>query len=83
MSEGPTDRMTEITNLQPVSLGEALPREQERVRELLAQYVAIGAPGMFGAAMMRQSLARADQAVMSGDVVAMLRAYEDLKGFTG
>lgn len=65
------------------TLADALPREQERVRELLVQYVEIGPAGAFAAAMMRQSLARADQAVMSGDVVAMLRSLEDLRGFTG
>lgn len=65
-----------------MSLGEALPAEQARVRELLEQYVEIGPPGAFAAAMMRQSLANAEKAAISGDVVAMIRAYEDLKGFT-
>lgn len=63
------------------SLGEALPQEQARCRELLSQYKAIGPAGMIGAALIEQALRRADQAVMSGDVVAMIRAYEELKGF--
>ncbi len=62
------------------SLGEQLPKEQARARELLAQYREIGPAGAFGAAMIEQALQRAAQAVMSGDVVAMLRAYEELKG---
>lgn len=62
------------------SLAEALPLEQARVRELLGEYKRIGAPGMFGAMVLEQTLQRADQAVMSGDVVAMLRCYEELKG---
>jgi hypothetical protein len=61
------------------SLGEALPQEQARCRELLAQYKAIGPAGAFGALFIEQALQRADQAVMSGDVVAMMRAYEELK----
>lgn len=63
------------------SLGEAFPEEQARLRGLLEQYIAIGPPGMFGAAMIRQSLARAEQAAMSGDVVAMIRSFEDMRSF--
>jgi hypothetical protein len=65
------------------SLGEALPKEQARVRELILQYrdPMLGGAGVFAATMMENSLREADQAVMSGDVVAMLRAYEDLKGY--
>lgn len=61
------------------SLAEMLPIEQARVRELLVAYKQIGPAGAFGALMLEQSLQRADKAVMSGDVVAMLRAYEDLR----
>lgn len=62
------------------TLADALPKEQQRVRELLPMYDAIPT-GVFAATMMRQSLARAEQAAASGDVVAMLAAYEDLKGY--
>lgn len=34
---------------------------------------------MIGAAFIEQDLRQADQAVMSGDVIAMLKAYETLK----
>ncbi len=61
------------------TLGDALPKEQARVREVLGHYKEIGTAGMFGAAMIEQSLKNSDQAVMSGDLVAMLRAYEDLE----
>lgn len=61
------------------SLADALPIEQARVRELLVAYKQIGPAGAFGAAMIELTLKRADQAVMSGDVVAMLRSYEELK----
>ena len=62
------------------TLGDEFPKEQARVRELLAQYRAIGPSGMFGAAMIEQAMQRADQAAISGDVVAILRSYEELKG---
>ncbi|OHE63863.1 MAG: hypothetical protein A2001_01495 [Treponema sp. GWC1_61_84] len=65
------------------SLGEALPKEQVRVRELILQYrdPMLAGAGVFAAAMMEQSLKVADQAVMSGDVVEMIKAYEDLKQY--
>lgn len=62
------------------SLGELYPLEQERVRELLTQYRAIGPAGSFGAIMLADVLRRADQAVINGDVVSMLRLYEEMKG---
>lgn len=60
-------------------LAEELPKEQQRVRELLPLYDSIPT-GTFGAAMLRQVLTRAEQAAASGDVIAMLRSYEELKG---
>ena len=62
------------------NLAEALPKEQQRVRDLLPFYDAIPT-GVFAATMMRQSLVRAEQAAASGDVITMLAAYEDLKGY--
>lgn len=61
------------------SLAEALPKEQQRVRELVKVYDEIPA-GEFGAVMLRQALTRAGHAAASGDVVAMLRSYQELKG---
>ena len=62
------------------TLADALPKEQQRVRELLPMYDAVP-NGRFAAMMMRNSLARAEQAAASGDVVAMIASYEDLKGY--
>jgi hypothetical protein len=62
------------------SLAEALPEEMARVREVLGHYKALGPVGMFGAGFIEQDLREADNAVMSGDVVRMLRAYQKLKG---
>lgn len=63
------------------SLAEALPMEQQRVRDLLPLYDAIPT-GVFAATLMRDALNRSEVAVMSGDVVAMLRCYEELRGFS-
>ena len=61
------------------TLGEALPKEIERCQDLLVQYAAIGPAGAFGALMITQEIAAAHKAMMEGDIVAMLRAYEALK----
>jgi hypothetical protein len=61
------------------SLAQDFPKEQQRVRELLEVYNTIPT-GAFGAASLRQALTRAEQAAASGDVIAMLRSYEELKG---
>jgi molybdopterin converting factor small subunit len=66
------------------SLGDALPKQQARVRELIIQYrdPELGGSGVFAAAMMEQSLKQADAAVMSGDVIAMIAAFNDLKEYS-
>ncbi|WP_045860355.1 hypothetical protein [Teredinibacter purpureus] len=65
------------------SLGDALPEEQARVREILGYYKEIGPVGAFGAAMIEQSLKAADKAIISGDAAAMASAYKDLQEITG
>lgn len=63
-----------------MDIAEALPKEQQRVRELLPLYDAIP-NGIFAATMMRHSLHWAEIAAASGDVVAMIAAYKDLSGY--
>lgn len=63
------------------TLGEALPKETARVRELIKLYQSIGPAGQFALMMIERSLKAADKAMIEGDVVAMIQAYEDLKGF--
>jgi hypothetical protein len=70
-------------NTETQTLADALPKEMARVREVLGHYKEIGPAGMFGAAMIEQDLRAADSAVMSGDVVAMLRSLKTLQGITG
>ena len=66
------------------SLGEALPKEQARVRALVLAYrdPDLRGAGEIAARMMEASLKSADEAVMSGDIAAMILAYNDLKDFT-
>lgn len=65
------------------SLGEALPAEMARVRdEVMPAYVEIGASGVPTLTMMRADLDAAARAMAEGDVAAMMRAYESLKGYS-
>lgn len=69
------------------TLGDALPKEMARVRdEVLPQYLALrGMPGVmpeFAIRGMQVDLDAAAKALAEGDVVAMLRVYESLKGWT-
>lgn len=56
-----------------------MPREMARVRKVLGHYREIGPAGVIGAAVIEAVLEKADRAVMSGDVVAMIAAYQRLK----
>ena len=69
----------------PRSLGESLPAEMTRVRALVTQYrdPILGGAGELAARMMDHALSQAQKALAEGDVIAMLRAHEELKGFTG
>jgi len=62
------------------TLGDALPKELRRCQELLGVYIDLGPVGFIGATMIRTVIEEAQTATASGDVVAMLRAYEKLKG---
>lgn len=61
------------------SLATAFPKQQARCRELLAAYHEIGPAGMFGAAVIEDVLQRADVAASEGDVVAMLRSFQEME----
>lgn len=64
------------------TLGEALPKEMARVRDVLMPiYQGIGPAGGFALVMMRASLDRAAKAMAEGDLPAMIRAHEELKHF--
>lgn len=63
-------------NNQRSSVGEDFPKEQARCRDLLVQYKRIGLPGTFGASIIEATLRKADEAMASGDVVEILKAYQ-------
>jgi hypothetical protein len=67
--------MSEVT-----TLGEALPREIERVQEIIIEYSQFPA-GALAASMMKASVKAAIKAQAEGDVVQMLVCYEKLKGY--
>jgi hypothetical protein len=66
------------------SLAESLPEQQRRVREeILPKYESLrGMPQVnveFAIMTIKALLANAERAAASGDVVAMIRAHEELK----
>jgi hypothetical protein len=61
------------------TLGDEYPKEQARVRKVLGYYKEIGPAGMFGAMMIEQTLRKADEAALSGDIVQMLAALQEMK----
>ncbi len=63
------------------TIAEDLPNEQARCREILESAVSIGKAGAFLAALLRESLRKAEVAASSGDVAEMIRCYEDLKSY--
>jgi hypothetical protein len=63
------------------TLADVLPAEIQRVQELLPLYDAIPT-GSWAATMMRTAIQQAHAAMVRGDVVEMLRWYEDLKGYS-
>lgn len=73
----------EREDVAPNTLGEALPAEMTRVRDwVIPAYLEIGPAGVFALTMMRADLDAAAKALADGDVVAMLRVYQSLKGYT-
>ena len=63
------------------NLMEGLLEQRDRVRDLVKIYEELpGGVGIFGAAIMKQNLKLTDEAITTGDVVKMARAYEELKG---
>lgn len=64
------------------TLGDALPKEMARVRDHVLPHYTPEVNGQSAAAMMRKDLDEAARALAEGDVVAMLRVYESLKGYT-
>jgi hypothetical protein len=65
------------------SVGDDYPREQARIREVRDNAREIGPAGGFLVAICDDLLRRADEAAISGDVVAVLRLYTEMKELEG
>jgi hypothetical protein len=62
--------------------GDTLVFKMARVRdEVIPAYIDIGPNGAFALSMMRVALDNAAKSMAAGDVVGMIAAYQDLKGF--
>ena len=61
------------------SVGEDFPRQQARLRELMEQYASIGPGGTFGLIILKAMANRAEEAIASGDIVAILKSYAEMK----
>lgn len=64
-----------------MTLGEALPIEMARCRDIMLHAQEIGAAGGFLVMVLQASLHKADKAVMSGDLVDMIQAYQELREY--
>jgi hypothetical protein len=64
------------------TLGDELPKQMARVRDvLIPAYLACGPGGAFAVAGMRSDLDRAAKAMIEGDIVEMVRVCQSLKGW--
>lgn len=69
------------TDVEIKTLSIELPKEMARVgREVMPAYQEIGVSGAFALTWMQAALDKATKATAEGDVVAMMQAYEELKG---
>ena len=62
-----------------MNLMEGLIKQINRNRELVSLYESIGPAGQFGATFIKQDIMEAEEAMGSGDIVAMAQCYETLK----
>lgn len=63
-----------------MTLGEDYPKQQERCRKILGYAQELQPQeGFFLIAVLKDLLKRADQAAISGDVVEMIRVYQEMK----
>lgn len=63
-----------------MNLSEAVLKELNRVQELKQEYMKIPM-GFIVASMMQEVIVRTQKAMLEGDVVILLRCYNELKDF--
>lgn len=64
------------------NLAEGLLEEINRNINLVVIYSSVGAAGVFALSMIRQDINLALKAIIEGDVIAMMQAFEKLKNNT-
>lgn len=64
-----------------LSVGEAFPMQQARIRECLQNGREIGPAGAFYCMVAEDLLRRADAAAMSGDITLILSVYQEMLEF--
>jgi len=62
------------------TIADALPKEIERVQEIIREYESIPS-GFLAASLMKADVSKAHDAMMSGDLAAMIAAYQALKEY--
>lgn len=63
-----------------MTVGDDYPRQQQRCRELILLYRSLpNNVGQFGAMMIEKVLQKADVAMASGDIVEILKCYNEMK----
>ena len=70
-----------VANDSTNSLGTELPKELERVQKIIPRYKECGPLAQFAIMCMEESLRKASVAMISGDLVEMLRSFHDLKSY--
>ncbi len=78
---GHVELLGKIMDIRMPTLAEELPRQQARCRELLEHAIDIGPAATFMAAMLRESLARAEAAAAAGDLAAIAISLNDLEWY--
>ena len=72
--------MSELDHSNIQTLGDALPEEIDRVQGLIAMYKSVP-NGQIAATLMQSDIDAAHRAMIEGDIVGMIAAYQDLKGW--
>lgn len=61
------------------SVGSDYPKQQARIRELITAYRDLpNDAGVLGALLLEDTLKRADEAQASGDIVSILKMYQEM-----
>jgi hypothetical protein len=59
---------------------EGIQQQNNRCRELVKEYAAIGPAGQFGKVLIEAAITEGEAAIASGDVVRCVEAYKALQG---